>query len=322
MTTMLAELGGKLADRWAAALLAPGLLFVAAVACAYRLGQRHALDLARLPGWVSSVAADPASRSPGAVVFFTGGVLAASIAAGVMASAAGRLAERAWLVTGQRQPASGLRAWRHRRWMEANAQAQDRLVAASRAVAATPDKAPAAAAEFSVALARRDAICLVEPERPTWIADRLRATDLRVHRAYGLDLGAAWPRLWSLLSAELRADLSAAQDACASAARLQAWGLLYLTVSPWWWPAALVAVPTVVAGWVKARAATGVFASLAESAVDLHGRDLALRLGVGGDGRLTREVGEAVTELVRKDHPPTLPRPRRRTRRRWRPGPA
>ncbi|MFF4567929.1 hypothetical protein [Streptomyces sp. NPDC001435] len=45
------------------------------------------------------------------------------------------------------------------------------------------------------AIATADRICLLEPDRPTWIADRLRVTPVRIEAVYGFDLDAAWPRL-------------------------------------------------------------------------------------------------------------------------------
>ncbi|GAB3835407.1 hypothetical protein ACFPIJ_50965 [Dactylosporangium cerinum] len=307
MTALLATLGGKLADRWAAAILGPGLLFVGAVVCAGQLGQRHATDFGRLGVWISAVAADSASHSPGAVLLFGVGVLLASIAAGLGASAAGRVVERVWLVTGERPPASALRIWRRRRWSRADERvelARDRAV---RAVVLGPAEAADAAAVYAAALARRNAICLVEPDRPGWMADRLLAADARVHRAYAIDLGAVWPRLWSVSSAELRADLGAVQDAYAGAARLQGWGLLYVTLGLWWWPALLVGAGTLVAGHARGRAAAGVLAELVETAVDLHGRDLANRLGIVADGPLHRGIGLSITEIARKDGPPRPP---------------
>lgn len=337
MTTFLAELGKGLADRWVGTLLAPGLLLLAAVVAAGHLGQAHALDPGHLLAWTGSLATDPASRNPGILALAAAGILAAAAAAGLAAAALGVLVEHAWLLPGTRQPVRALTSWRQRRWRDAD-QAVDqairqaaRLVDRSRprrAVADTgsrqntspsaadqsatvrrhPPSAPppqgqpdVAEPDISAALARRDAICLVEPDRPTWIGDRLRAADLRVYRTYDLELTSAWPRLWAVAPDSLRGDLAAAHDAYSSAARLTGWALLYLALTAQWWPAALIAGVTLTTAHIKARAATSALADLVETTVDLHGCDLASQLGIRCDGPLTPDVGYAITTRLRKD---------------------
>jgi hypothetical protein len=56
-------------------------------------------------------------------------------------------------------------------------------------------------------------------------------------------------------------------------------------------------------GWVRGRSAAQELATLSESAVDLHGRALAVALGVAGPetaGPLTPTEGAAITAIVRK----------------------
>jgi hypothetical protein len=52
---------------------------------------------------------------------------------------------------------------------------------------------------------------------------------------------------------------------------------------------------------MNARSATETLATLAETAVDLHIRDLATQLGLGGEGRFSPAAGEEITTLLRKD---------------------
>ena len=120
------------------------------------------------------------------------------------------------------------------------------------------------------AMARADRICLVEADRPTWIGDRLRACHVRIDRAYGLDLNAAWPRLWLIVPDTVRTELGAARDAFSSAARLTAWAILYLILGIWWWPAIPIALITGTTAIIKAHLATDNLADLIESTVDLH----------------------------------------------------
>jgi hypothetical protein len=146
----------------------------------------------------------------------------------------------------------------------------------------------------------RNRICLVEPDRPTWMADRMRAAGERVHQAYDLDLTAAWPRLWLCMPEMSRSEVATAQSAFASASRLAGWGLLYLVLAVWWWPAAVIACVTVGTAWQRGRAATAVLAELVESAVDLYGRDLAQALGLPCPDEFTPDHGASLTRMLRK----------------------
>lgn len=308
MTAFLAEVGTKLADRWAAALVVPGLLFLAAIALAVRLGQGNALNAAALQAAANAVAAAPASHSTGAVLVSAAGVLAASVAIALLASVLGSVVEYAWLLPGNWPPGRFLRARRTRRWLSADdlvRAAENAAFAgpASDAAADPPSGLPDAGPSLADAIATRDAISLVDAGRPTWAADRLRSLHQRVWRAYQLDLTVAWPRLWALASAQLRADVTAASDSYVSAFRLLGWGLLYLVLAPWWWPSALIAVVTVAVGWVRVRSATEALASLVETTVDLGGRDLALSLGLECDGPLEAATGRKITARLRKDQP-------------------
>ena len=266
MTAFLAEVGSKLADRWVAALVAPGLLLIAAITIAFRLGQAHALDLGRIRTWINGLANAPGSHSPGTLLLAAAGVLGAAAVAGLAAAAIGKCVERALLLPGHLPPGRQLVQWRRRRWHRASALMAKSTEAAfrSHAAGASTDRDPAQGTpDPGTAAARLHAIGLVEPARPTWIADRMRAADVRVHQAYGLGLGAAWPHLWALAPDPLRADLSAAQDAYSTAARLAGWGLLYAVLAGWWWPAALVAALAIATARSKARAAVSALADLA-----------------------------------------------------------
>ncbi|MER7368143.1 hypothetical protein [Nonomuraea wenchangensis] len=287
MNGFLGEIGKKLAERWAALLALPGLLFLATVATADTLGWAHALDLARLRARIELWAAEPVLRSVGGAVLTVAAVLAGSVAAGLVAAALGRILSRLWNLPGRRPPASMLAGARRRRSRRAESEADD----------------PAATArQVSGAIARADRVSLVQAERPTWIGDRLHACRVRVEASYGLDLDAAWPRLWLLLPDTARTEILASREAYDASARLMGWALLYLLLTGWWWPAALIAAATGVTAWSRARASAAGFADLVESAVDLYGRELAVRLGhsVRDDGPLTVAEGEAITTMTRK----------------------
>jgi hypothetical protein len=155
--------------------------------------------------------------------------------------------------------------------------------------------------DLAAALGRCQSISLVRPARPSWIGDRLRAVDERVHRTYKLDVSAAWPRLWLVLPDSARTELGVAHESFASSARLAAWALLYVAVGVLWWPALVVAGVCGATAWIRARSATGVLADLAESALDLYGVELATKLGFACAAGLTPEIGLEITRMLRKD---------------------
>ena len=64
MNGFLEEVGQKLADRWAALVAVPGLLYLAAITAAAVLGQEHALSYPDLgPGLAPSAMSPQATRS-------------------------------------------------------------------------------------------------------------------------------------------------------------------------------------------------------------------------------------------------------------------
>ncbi|MES5820633.1 hypothetical protein [Streptomyces sp. RG80] len=315
MEAFLGTLGGKLADTWVSLLVLPGLLYVSVAAAGSVLGHRGAFDVSLLTDRLDEVAASPAAHSNGTIVLAAAFVLAASAGAGMLASFLGGAVERLWLGEWPApldRAAGPLTRRRSRRWTEA----RDRYHGAvlSRAAAADvledldvlddldPDRTPSAETDTVALNEARNRIALAPPRRPTWMGDRLVAVDHRVFDAYRIDLSSAWPRLWLLLPPTPRADLMSARDAIGVAARRAGWGLMYLAVAPWWWPAALAGAITLVGAWRGGREAANTFAELVESTVDLHARRLAAALGVsnGTGRRLTHDAGREITRLLRK----------------------
>jgi hypothetical protein len=283
MTGFIAAVGSKLADRWAALLALPGLLYLAAVTAAAVLGQHHALSYPFLSRKITSWAASPVLKSAGGTVLIAVAILAGSVIAGLAATAFGTFIETLWTLPGRHPPARWLAAWRKKR---------------SRNAKAIADNPLSTAAQVSRAIRRADRICLIEPGCPTWTGDRLRACHVRVARTYGLDLTAAWPRLWLIVPDTVRSELAAARDAFTAATRLTAWAAFYLILGAWWWPTLPVALITGTAAIVKGRVATGNLADLIESAVDLHGAELGPQLGLPDP--LTPTTGRQVTTRMLK----------------------
>lgn len=285
MTGFLDEIGKKLAERWVALLAVPGLLYLAAVTAGAVLGQDHALDYPALSRQVTQWTDSPSLRSAGGTVLIIAGILAGSVLAGVAAAAAGQITQMVWMARGDRWPGRWLTGWRRARSQKYKRVADD----------------PAATREqVRKAIEKADRICVIAPDRPTWIGDRLRACQVRTRRVYGIDLNTAWPRLWLVLPDVARAEISAAHDAFRFAARLTGWSAMYLVLGFWWWPALPVAVITQATALIKGRTATGTLADLLEAAVDLYSRDLAARLSNTGDSLEFPAAGRRLTTLMRK----------------------
>jgi hypothetical protein len=133
------------------------------------------------------------------------------------------------------------------------------------------------------------------------MGDRIHALEQIAHNRYGLDLTFAWPRLWLVLPDTTRSEITAAHAAFAAAVATGTWAWPYLLLATLWWPAALIAVAVGASGWARARAAIADLTALSEAAVDLHGRALALALGVAEEdsaGPLTLTEGEQLTRAL------------------------
>jgi hypothetical protein len=292
VNAFLQEVGRKLADRWLTVLLLPGLLFSGAVLAAATLGHAHAVDVGRyiteLTGRVTKI-----QQGGGAGVWVLIPVLAlAACAAAFGARMLGGAVRRIWL--GQwptwTKPVMRLLVRRRtRRWRTA----ADGYAAAVQDFEDTETLERLAAA--------RNTIALAPPSRPSWIGDRIAATDARVLASYELDLGSAWPRLWPLLPDNLRADLRAAGTSLDTATILAGWAVLYLGTGVFWWPGALIGIGCLVSAVSRARGAAATLADLIEAAVDLHGPELGKALRLTEDAeRLTPELGREITRQLRK----------------------
>ncbi|MGW2543946.1 hypothetical protein ACWC5I_24485 [Kitasatospora sp. NPDC001574] len=147
------------------------------------------------------------------------------------------------------------------------------------------------------------------PRLPTRVAERLHESAGRAGTLYGLDLNLVWPRLWSVLPDMLRADVTAARDSYAAAARLAGWGLMYAAPAIVWWPAVLPGSVVVAVAAARARTAAGVLADLVDTAADLHLVDLAGRLGIPAETLSALETGRAVTRRLTRARHAAVPVP-------------
>ncbi|GAA0220716.1 hypothetical protein GCM10010492_18540 [Saccharothrix mutabilis subsp. mutabilis] len=263
MNAFFGELGKRVAERWVALLVLPGVLFLATAAVGVLLGHAHALDVARLVAQVDRVTRDLGARPPAAQLLALAAVLLGSVAAGLVVRALCPVTW--WCFLGTRPRWAARR--RRKRW----ARAHDRGDAA-----------------------KRNRIALAAPTRATWTGDRLAAVEDRVHHQYAVDLKSWWARLWLVLDDSGRAEVRTARAELETAVAGATWCVPYAVVGVFWWPALVVAACVAVVGWVRTRGAVEVYADLLEAVVDVHAGRLAREL----DPPLTS--GEEVTATFRK----------------------
>ncbi|MEU4541497.1 hypothetical protein AB0G15_42375 [Streptosporangium sp. NPDC023825] len=297
MSGFFDELGKKLAERWLTLLVFPGLIYLVCLTIALVLQHDNALCPETLLKEMDRLTAQPAAANARVLLLAVVAILAAAGAAGLAAGALGWLLERAWNSKGRHRPARWLTAHRQRRWDNAQTRVRRQTTLAARARPASGESPP----DVAAAIAARQSIGLLRPQRPTWIADRLHAADQRLYQAYDLDLTSAWPRLWLIIPDTARTELTTAHNAYSTAARLAGWAILYLPLAWWWWPALPITAVLTMTAWIRARTAIAVLADLVEATVDLFSRDLAIQLGILTDGPMTRHAGLAVTVTLRKD---------------------
>jgi hypothetical protein len=117
---------------------------------------------------------------------------------------------------------------------------------------------------------------------PTALGNVLRAFERRVNAKYGLDTRVCWARLWSVLSKDVRDDLTAARAALNVGARSFIWGGLFAVWTVWVWWAAPVAMVAMFGSYVWMVNTAEDYGELLESAFDTSRfalyRSLSLRL--------------------------------------------
>lgn len=259
MTAFLSSIGGKLAERWASAVLLPGVLFVMSVLCAAKLGHAHAFS---------------AGRTQAAVEKFAGG---SGVTVGIRLAVVLLGAATAVLIA--KTVGQGVRTMWFGRW---NGPVGRRLVRVRRR------RAVAAAAKAGV-----EPVPVYLPTRPTWIGERFRLVDVAIAAQYrGLRLGLVWPRLWVLLPDSARVPVQTANTEFQAASVVAGWGLLHLVVGAWWYPALIIGVGVFVVGWVRARGHAATLAVLIEATVDTHLSQLLANLDQGMTADLASQVND------------------------------
>nr|WSY49673.1 hypothetical protein OG999_05600 [Streptomyces sp. NBC_00886] len=301
MGGFLQQLAKTLADRWISLLVLPGAFFLGAVWLSVNLGHTDAWNVELLNRRVENTADTVADLPSGAQALLVVAVLAAAAGVGFVVQALAGVTRRVWLGQWPRPfvaVAAARTVRRRARW--------HRLVEERRALeTSSPGTRTREQQDRIDTVADRvTRLAMAEPGRSTWMGDRIHAVESIAYHRYGLDLTYGWSRLWLVLPDPARTELAAAHSAFAAAVATGTWALPYLLLTVVWWPAVLVAAGIGLTGWARARAAVADFTTLTEATLDLHGRTLAVALGVGdpteGTGPLTISEGERITDLVRK----------------------
>ncbi|MFF2549917.1 hypothetical protein ACFVUS_02910 [Nocardia sp. NPDC058058] len=301
MGTFFQELAKKLAERWITLLVIPGALFLAAVGIGYRLGHRHGLDRDQLRAFSSEITAWIVRQPPGSQAMALAAVLLAAAGVGLTVQALAGVTRTLWLGLWPR-PLVFLQyrlVDRRRRLWRARVDQRRSLQLTYPSASRTPEQQH----QIDSAAERVNRFALAEPGRPTWMGDRIYALESVAVNRYGLDLGFGWPRLWLVLPDSVRTEIGTANAAFATAVATGTWAWPYLLLAILWWPATLIAFVIGVTGLVQARAAIADLTTLSEAALDLHGRALAIAIGVAEPARtgpLTLAEGKQLTTLIRK----------------------
>lgn len=301
MTGFFQELAKKLAERWVALLVVPGVLFVVGAVVGLRLRHRHALDWTMAAQYVTERVTAIAKLSGGAQAAVIVGLLIGASATGLVVQAMAGVTRRFFLGTWP-WPLGPLARWRTRRRRQRWDVLHDERKALVKAHPAA-GRDIARQEEINATAAKMNAIAMARPGRPTWMGDRVHAVESVAWHRYGLDLTFVWPRLWLVLPDTTRAEITAAHASFAAAVAVASWAWPLLLLGTLWWPAAVVGLIVGATGRVRARDAAGDLTALTESALDLHGRLLATSLGAAKEdstGPLNADEGAEITTVVRK----------------------
>ena len=283
MTDLIAEVGTKLAERWASALVLPGLLFLAALSAAFTLGHQQAINLPSLADSTFNAYLS-ISSSPSAMILTAVGLLLGSLIPGLVIMRLGRLVEGLWYFSKPQWLTRKMTYRRRRKWEKLHARTTS----------------GGSESDVAIAVSKRNHYSLGVPALPTWMGDRVSQTVARVRAQYGLDLVFAWPRLWMLVDEETRSEIRGQREQISLAALMAAWGFIYALLGLMWWPGFLIGLILGVTGWMDGRTSTEAFSQIVEATVDLNVIKLAETLGFRVDSGLAPNIGEALSERMRK----------------------
>jgi len=139
------------------------------------------------------------------------------------------------------------------------------------------------------------------PARLTVIGDIWRNVGKRVEVQYGLDLLLVWPRIWILVSEDVRKVVAESFQAYREATLVISWSLLFLASGAVWWTSAVGGALALVVGFRRSGASARGASQIIESVVDANQVSLATSVGVAlPQGRMTPNEGSRVNNILRK----------------------
>lgn len=144
---------------------------------------------------------------------------------------------------------------------------------------------------------------------PTELGNILRATELRSQDKYGLHSLICWPRLWLLLSSDVKKELTDARTLLNNGANVWLWSIMFLLWIIWaWWaiPISLI-VAFLSYRWMVNAAKT--YGELLDATFDLYRNDLykLLRWPLPENPLVERQVGKQVSDYLWRGSDSSIP---------------
>lgn len=135
---------------------------------------------------------------------------------------------------------------------------------------------------------------------PTRLGNILRTAERRSFERYGLELSVCFPRLWLLLSNDIKAELAEARAQLNVMVRIWIWGFLFLGWSVWAWWAIPTAIIVMCSAYFWMLDAALIYGDLLESTFDLNRTLLykSLRFPLPKDPTEEQQRGRALTEYL------------------------
>jgi hypothetical protein len=287
-------LGGKLAERWAAAIFSPAFAFWIGGLAAYLDGRGGSLTSEAERG--SADIADLPAATQGAVV--VGALLLVAIS-GLLVQAITlpvlRMLEGYWA-----SPVEGVRRWLVRR----RSARLDREAERWRELAlkdAAGRLEPGEAGEYArLDRHRRQTPPRAEERMPTRLGDVLRAAESRPARRYGLDAIVCWTPLWLLMPEGAQREVTASRRVLDLRGEIWVWGVLFVLWTPLAWWALPIGIAVAIGAYRALLGAADAYGSLIVSCFDLYRGLLyeALRLPLPSTPAVEQAHGEALTQYL------------------------
>lgn len=294
-TTFAQALGGGLAERWLAVVLAPAFAFWGGGALAWLAGPG---SIDRVEDWASdrTTAEMVAVLVIGLLIVAGSGAAVSRLTRPVI-----RAAEGYWP-----RPLAPLhrylaRAQRSRvQAMEARWQAQAAIVEPSPDQQAELGRLDRGLRRYPTTAART---------MPTRLGNILRAAESQPGAKYGLDAITCWPRLWLLLPDASRTEVADARAGLDAGAGVLLWGLLFVVWAPWAWWALPVGLVAAALAYLRMRVDAAIYADLVEAVYDVHRMDLyrALRWPLPANPAEEVAEGRQLTEYLWRGSSATHP---------------